>query len=357
MPYVQTPIIAYFCRMKVLTGLFILFAYCLADAQPSTETVIAFGSCNDEDEPQEMWKEIIAQKPSLWIWGGDNVYADDGEDLKKLNQRYLKQKSNSDYQSLIKNCLITGTWDDHDYGTNDGGRFFSKRIENKKPILEFIGFAKTNPVWNHAGVYNSTTIVSGNQKIKIINLDTRSFRDTTYKVYSVDSVSKKSTYRFHINREGDILGTEQWRWLENELNENGIGLFIINSSIQVIAKDHRFEKWDNFPLARQRLFRLIEASHKNVFIISGDRHMAEFSQIQLPKLSYPLVDFTSSGLTHTWSEFWEEKNNHRVGTQVIQKTFGLIKVAWLGSTPMVTLQIRGLGGVNYGEQKIQFGSK
>jgi alkaline phosphatase D len=343
--------------MKVLAGLFVLVFYSLVGAQPSSETIIAFGSCNDEDEPQEMWKEIIAQKPSLWIWGGDNVYADDGEDLTKLQQRYLKQKSNSDYQALLKNCLVTGTWDDHDYGTNDGGRFFSKKEENKKPLLDFLGFEKSNPVWKHRGVYNSTTIGTTNQKVKIINLDTRSFRDTTYKIYSVDSLTKKQTYRFYSNEKGDVLGEKQWRWLENELKTPNIGLFIINSSIQVIAEDHRFEKWSNFPMARKRLLHLIEVSYKNVLILSGDRHMAEFSQIQLPQLGYPLVDFTSSGLTHTWSEFWEEKNSHRMGSQVIQKTFGLIKVAWSGSIPTITLQIRGLGGANYGEQVIQFPSK
>ncbi|MCX8491294.1 MAG: alkaline phosphatase D family protein [Cyclobacteriaceae bacterium] len=315
-----------FAAMNYLKILLAVFLSSMAAAQSPNETVIAFGSCNDEELPQEMWKEIIAQNPSLWIWGGDNVYAKDGEDAADLKGRYDKQKSNVDYQQLLKNCTITGTWDDHDYGANDGGRFFSKKQENKKPLLDFFGFAKKNPVWSHAGVYNSTTVGSTHQKIKIINLDTRTFRDTTYKVYSVDSLTKKQTYNFYCNQTGDVLGEEQWHWLEDELRTNNIGLFIINSSIQFIAEEHRFEKWGNFPAARQRLISLIGSSQRNVLIISGDRHIAEFSRLEVSGLPYPLIDFTSSGLTHTWSEVWEERNRHRVGDLVIQKTYGLIKL-------------------------------
>src|SRR6478736_4282637 len=82
------------------------------------ETIIAFGSCSDEDKPQELWNDIVKQKPSLWIWGGDNVYADSGDTL-NLKARYAKQKSDSGYQQLLQTCPITGTWDDHDYGVND----------------------------------------------------------------------------------------------------------------------------------------------------------------------------------------------------------------------------------------------
>lgn len=37
---------------------------------------IAFGSCSREDLPQPLWMPIVNQRPGLWIWLGDNVYAD-----------------------------------------------------------------------------------------------------------------------------------------------------------------------------------------------------------------------------------------------------------------------------------------
>ena len=113
--------------MKYLGGLLAVFFCSLAGAQSTNETIIAFGSCDDEKRPQEMWREVIAQKPTLWIWGGDNVYAEDNEDLTTLKQRYDKQKRNPEYQKLINSCGVVGTWDDHDYGTNDGGKFYAKK--------------------------------------------------------------------------------------------------------------------------------------------------------------------------------------------------------------------------------------
>ncbi len=319
-------------------------------------TVIAFGSCNDEDEPQDMWKEIVLQKPQVWIWGGDNVYADT-RDMTVLKSKYDKQKSNLDYKRLLHTSIITGTWDDHDYGVNDGGKLYGKKDDSKKQLLDFLGIAEPNQVWEHDGVYNSLTIGKGKQKIKIINLDTRSFRDTIYKVSYIDSLTQKKLTHYQVNPTGDVLGEAQWQWLAEELNDAEPRLFILNSSIQVLSEEHRFEKWGNLPTARKRLLDLLVATNKKVIIISGDRHIAEFSKINLKGLFYPLYDFTSSGLTHTWSERWVEHNKYRVGELVIEKTFGVIKVDWSLKEPKVTLQIRGLAKVPYREQVIDFNHK
>ncbi len=331
----------------------LVLLYTLQLTAQSKETIIAFGSCDDEDEPQEMWKEVIAQKPIVWIWGGDNVYADT-HDMNVLKAKYDKQKSNPDYQKLMRMCTITGTWDDHDYGVNDGGKLYSKKNESKKYLLDFLGIAEPSPVWEHDGVYNALTVGKGKQKVKIINLDTRSFRDTIIKVTYIDSLSKKKMTHYEPNTTGDVLGEAQWQWLADELNSTGVELFIINSSIQVIAAEHRFEKWANFPAARGRLLDVIAASKKKVVIVSGDRHIAEFSKIDLPDIKYPLIDFTSSGITHTWAEPWVEINKHRIGDLVIQKTYGLIKINWADKEPKVTMQVRGLSKVPYTEYTLDF---
>ena len=48
-------------------------------------------------------------------------------------------------------------------------------------------------------------------------------------------------------------------------------MFIILSSIQVLATEHGYEKWANFPHEREKLINLIQRK-KNVLILSGDRH-------------------------------------------------------------------------------------
>ena len=324
---------------KLLCALGLIFFSINLFAQKK-QTIIAFGSCDNQEKPQELWPEIVKQRPMLWIWGGDNVYADTG-DSTILKGMYNKLKTDPGYQQLLKTCPVTGTWDDHDYGMNDGGKFWPHKDEFKKFELQFLGIPKSNPVWGHQGIYNSMVFGEGKSKIKIINLDTRYFRDTLIKVYYLPEGTEKKQYKYEVNETGDILGEAQWKWFEDELKNSDALFFIVNSSIQALAEDHRFEKWVNFPKARQRLLDVLAASKKNVLIISGDRHIAEFSKVDLPGANYPLFDFTSSGLTHTWPEKWVENNRYRVGELVIQKNFGIIKIDWGKKDFKVTLEIRG----------------
>ena len=48
-------------------------------------------------------------------------------------------------------------------------------------------------------------------------------------------------------------------------------MFIILSSIQVLATEHGYEKWANFPHERDKLINLLQRK-KNILILSGDRH-------------------------------------------------------------------------------------
>lgn len=317
------------------------------------QTVIAFGSCDNQEKPQELWADIVKQKPVLWIWGGDNVYADTG-DSTKIKAMYAKQRADAGYQQLLKTCPVTGTWDDHDYGTNDGGKFWPHRDDFKRFELQFLDIPKSNPVWSHEGIYNSLTLGKGNNKVKIINLDTRYFRDTLIKVYYKPEGTEKKEYKYEVNETGDILGEAQWKWFAEELRNSDAAFFIVNSSIQALAEDHRFEKWVNFPKARQRLLDVIAASKKKVLIISGDRHIAEFSRVTLPGADFPLFDFTSSGITHTWPEKWVEENRHRVGKIIIEKNFGIIKVDWAKRNFKVTLEIRGKDNQVFQSEEIVF---
>jgi phosphodiesterase/alkaline phosphatase D-like protein len=53
----------------------------------------------------------------------------------------------------------------------------------------------------------------GTKKVKVINLDTRSFRDTLDRVNYIDSATQKKLNRYLRNPQGDMLGETQWKWL------------------------------------------------------------------------------------------------------------------------------------------------
>ena len=57
-------------------------------------------------------------------------------------------------------------------------------------------------------------------------------------------------------------------------------------------------------------------------------------------LKYPLYDFTSSGLTHTYEEFISEPNQFRVSKVIKEKNFGVLKFDL--ETNTVKMEIRGL---------------
>jgi len=296
--------------------------------------VLAFGSCSHEFDTAQMWNTILKNKPDAWIWLGDIVYGDT-YDMSILKSKYELQKSRPSYQKLMSNTNIFGIWDDHDFGTNDGGKAYPQKDESKKLLLNFLEVSDQNPVWNRDGAYQSYLIDQNGIKIKLILLDTRYFRDSLIN-------NPDAPPRYLPNLEGSILGDQQWLWLEEELTNSEADIHLIASSIQVIPTEQEYEKWDNFPAERQRLFDLISSTKpRRPILISGDRHMAEFSKIELDGFSQPLYEFTSSGLTHTWSQNEPEQNSHRVGSMVIKKNFGLMKIKKRSADIEMVMEIRG----------------
>lgn len=307
-----------------------------------SDYVIAFGSCNKQDKPNVLWKPILSHKPSVWIWGGDNVYSDT-DDMKKLENDYKVQLANPDYQKLMATTKILGTWDDHDYGLNDGGLEFVMKKESQQKFLDFFGVSKTDERRTREGVYHSELLHHQNGDIKVIVLDTRYFRTAL----TIDTLTTK---RFTPNRYGDgtVLGDQQWQWLESELKTSKADFNIIVSSIQFLSDEHGFESWGNFPHEVDRLKTLIANSNaKGVLILSGDRHISEFSKTKVEGLSYDLVDFTSSGLTHAYSKFSGEENPYRVGDVVAEISFGLLKFDF--EKHKIHMETRGKDDVKLGE--------
>ena len=306
-------------------------------------TTIAFGSCSRQSSPQEMWPFVLNQQPDLWIWLGDNIYGD-SEDMTVLKAKYDQQKSEPNYQKLRNSTEIIGIWDDHDYGVNDGGKEFPKKAESRDLMFEFLDVPANSPARQREGGYQSYTYGTRDKKVKVLLLDARYFRD------SIARVDRE----YIPNATGDVLGEAQWAWLEKELTDSDAAIHILAGGIQLIPEEHPYEKWANLPTARQRLLDLISKTQPSrTFYISGDRHIAEISKMELPGYGN-FYDFTSSGLTHTWRNPGEEPNRYRVGDLIIEKNFGLIQLDWSGKEVIVTFQVRGLNDQVFLEHKPTF---
>lgn len=311
---------------------------------PEEETcyVIAFGSCNNQRLKNVLWKAVLENDPEVWIWGGDNIYSDT-DSMEVMQQHYNNQLQKKDYREVMQHMKILGTWDDHDYGLNDGGAAYHAKKESQRLFLDFMGVDENDPRRNREGVYHSEVIETARGTINIIVLDSRYFR-------SALTEAGESGKRYEPNPygEGTMLGERQWQWLEKELSSSEADFNLIVSSIQFLSGEHGFETWGNFPHEVDRLKRLIaDSGARGVIVLSGDRHISEFSRASVKGVPYPLVDFTSSGLTHSYSAFTSEYNPYRVGEVVSDISFGLLRFDF--EKKEVTMQIRGRGNKVLGE--------
>jgi len=310
-------------------------------------TTIAFGSCNNQKKEQKMWPYIAAEKPNLWIWTGDIIYADT-EDMRLKADQYQLQKVSSAYQRFLAQVPTIGIWDDHDYGFNDACKTYPKKAQSKSLLLSFLDVDKSRPVYQREGAYQSYTFGPKGQKVKIILLDTRYFRD------ELEKNPEKGGSRYLPNRVGDVLGYKQWKWLENQLTDSNADVHIIISSIQLIPKEHDYEMWANFPSARNKFLKIMEKTNPACpILISGDRHIAEISMIELENTHAHLYEITSSGLTHTWSKYKEEPNIYRVGDLIAKLNYGLLHIDWSGERPKLTAEIKGLEGSLYQQCQLE----
>src|SRR5829696_9059008 len=119
-----------------------LLAAALAAPAPAQETApltrIAFGSCADQDRPQPIWDAVLAYRPELFLFAGDNVYGDSrSEDLRELGEAYARTAVVDGYQRLLREVPHLATWDDHDYGANDAGGDFAGKDLAKVAFLDF----------------------------------------------------------------------------------------------------------------------------------------------------------------------------------------------------------------------------
>jgi len=327
--------------LKCFIGLCILFSCKNTKSKPLTNTdvfeddlIIAFGSCNRQNSENKLWRPILENKPLAWIWAGDAIYSDT-DDMELMAFHYEQQKNQKGYDSLKARVRVFGTWDDHDYGLNDAGTEYVAKAESQQLFLDFLGIKKDDKRRQRQGVYYSDSIVSKKGSVKIIVLDTRYFRTAL-----TESSDAEIRYQPNTYGEGTILGDTQWLWLESELKNSTTDFNLIVSSIQFLSNKHGFETWGNMPHEVEKLNDIIGSSGaKGVLILSGDRHISEFSKTNIEGLSYPLIDFTSSGLTHSYSSFESEPNPYRVGHVVSDISFGLLKVNF--ETKTVVMQMRG----------------
>lgn len=331
-------------KFTLATLLFWSISLALSAQTTTFPTRIAFGSCASQDRPQPILDSVVAHKPDLFLWLGDNIYGDT-KDMSVLRAKYAKLAAKPEFQRLKKTTPFLATWDDHDFGWNDSGRHYGFKEASKEIFLEFWEEPANSPRRQQEGIYTSYMYEKEGKRLQIILLDNRTFRDDL-RIYRGE-LSRDNRYFYpldyypHEIKDSTLLGETQWQWLEGELRKPA-DLRLIGSGTQFSIAYNGYEAWANFPHEQQRMLDLIKKTRANgVMFLSGDVHYAEISVLRKEGL-YPIYDATSSGITSTWH--FATPNENRIEGPIMENHFGLLSIDWGKKDPVVKLEVFDIRG-------------
>ncbi|GAA5504976.1 alkaline phosphatase D family protein [Novipirellula caenicola] len=333
-------------RIPLFATLFMLNPVVASTAEPlddtSSESVISrvlFGSCIRQDRPTPIFSAMLKSEPQLLLFLGDNIYADTS-DINVMRAKYNVLAENKEFQSLRSCGSVMATWDDHDYGLNDGGASYPERDAAQQVFLDFWEVPEDSPRRQQPGVYDAQIFGPPGKRVQVIMLDTRYFRSPL----KTGPRQVGGPYLPDEDPEKTMLGETQWRWLERQLRLPA-ELRVIASGIQVVAEAAGQETWANLPHEQQRLFDLVKSTDAGgVVIVSGDRHWAEVS-VASDDVAYPLIDATSSSLNQKHPRGTPTRNQFRdIPKTYHEENFGVISIDWNEVDPLVTIDILDMAG-------------
>ena len=301
---------------------------------------VVFGSCNKQELDQSIFDTIANTRGDAFMLIGDNVYSEDETDdpeLQSLRDAYGLFAQSKPFARLRATMPLLVTWDDHDYGVNDGGGDWPRKAQSQALYNHAWAIPADDPRATRDGVYFSRTVGPEGRRVQLIVLDTRYFRSP----FKRNDTGAGGGRYAQSTGNNEMLGQAQWQWLEGVLQEPA-DVRILATSMQMIATGHGWEAWHLMPDERQRFYGLVERTRANgLVMISGDRHMAAIYK-QTEHVPYPLWEVTSSSLNLPLSDILDnivdEPGELRVGDPYYDANFGVIDIDW--ATRKLLLQVR-----------------
>jgi alkaline phosphatase D len=320
-----------------------------------------------------LWPALTHRNSTAFVWAGDAIYADDfhpAESFWKkpavreatpavLRDLYAELLEHPGYKRFTarsddtdtpeeteshRNFTVLGAFDDHDYSTNNGDKFYQFKSESATLFMQFLQSSSASTVdfsimdqraTDGKGVYGVKVFdfsrpegqeLLSDQEASIepaINIDASgdntALSDRSVAIFLIDCRSHKTPWKkgfpgkYFPEYDADFLGDEQWKWLEAALDRSTAQVNVVVQGLQVHA-DRYFdgnlvEDWSRFPNSQHRLYQTILQSGVSApVLVSGDVHMAELLRKdcrQLPigegdPATRTLLEVTVSGMTHSW---------------------------------------------------------
>jgi phosphodiesterase/alkaline phosphatase D-like protein len=249
----------------------------------SDKVRFAFCSCMDDQHHEEaIWKDIAIKKPQIIFFIGDHVYADNGRlsvaDPAQLWSRFCDARQTLNVFFAPRLVPILATWDDHDFGKNDGhSENYPYVKESQLNFKTFFAQEEDHCQFLIQGPGISTAFKWNSQLFLL--LDDRSFRKPKH---------SKERYAH--------WGKEQEKWMLDLIQKNVGPTWLVNGS-QIFPKMPFKESVSGNH--QEQFYGILEELKKmpsKVIFVSGDVHFSEISKIEKNRLGYNTYEITSSSI-------------------------------------------------------------
>ncbi len=284
-----------------------------------------------------MWDKLYKQNADFLILTGDLVYVDDKQFVERQKatkydvwQRYVDCFKRIPLYHWYYLKPVFATWDDHDFGTNDGDRnFIAKEISLEIFSAAFLGSdiygSDGKLVWSNELEGTYSQFVAYNQKF--VFMDNRSFRQP-------NADSKAESYGH--------WGYKQHKWLIDSLKKNSSPSWVFNGNqffngankdfIESLSRNHQAEY--------KILMSELKSLSAPVVFGSGDVHLSEIMRIPSNILGYETYEFTSSSMHSYVGTGWD--NPMRVSAAYV-KEFNFILFNSTSSNNTLNINAKSLG--------------
>jgi len=260
-------------------------------------------------------------------------YGEDGyatEDAKKLNRvvdpigeivslndyrrRHALYKSDKDLQLLHSQKPMIPVWDDHEFANDswkngaenhsyDEGYFATRKSNALKAYYEWMPIRESNSKLKIWRKFEIGTL------FQLFMLDTRSiYRDKQLNLdnYFKNTTFNKKQYIKDLQKKRNLVGTEQFKWLDKNINNNFkwsvIGQQILLSPTvlpKIFSKldknlfpnflhkylkiggmdiPYNTDSWDGYPRERNKLLKILSKSQSSI-VLTGDTHNSWISNL------------------------------------------------------------------------------
>lgn len=308
------------------------------------EMTFAYASCMADDYRfneviDPMWNRMQQLNPDFVVLNGDVVYVDSFEfvERKKATEldlwfRFIDSFNRIPIYKWHHLKPIFATWDDHDFGTNDGDRDFKEKQAARKIFLGFFGGRNIENVYK---VENESVYFSLNMfKQKMLFLDDRYFRQP--------NKEQKEAEKFAH------WGEQQHNWVIKKINEDNTPTWLFNGNQFFSGVDLSYKEsfQSNNPIHFKLFIEEVKKASSPVVLASGDIHFSEIMKIPNQNFGYDTYELTSSSMHSYTSKGWD--NPLRIPTAFTKEfNFMLIKSTNHNNSLKLSVQAWGLENKPY----------